>query len=259
MREGNRLYEQLLNRLLQPRGGRTATREDVDPVYAFFLRMVADPQLSPEQFMTENCKCDPKENCKCDPSAFTAVLLLEESLSRYRGAKGNGKLPDPVASLGLVMPGHGFRFYYFIGGGGQGQVFYARRESGVPKEVAIKAIYPTRENQALVDNEIDCSNRIADHNHVVRFLYSAENAQVPGAVFAVMDFVHGVSLDRLLPDSDSPEGLPWREVVELGVQACTDWRPCAPWDCTTATSSPATFSSTGVSESATWGWPPRSN
>lgn len=138
---------------------------------------------------------------------------------RQLGSESDASFEDDVAirsRLGVELPG-GFRVRRFIGRGGMGAVFEARRR-GDPRKYAIKFLHPELAGRASsVARFRREANILAalDNEHIVavRDVGHADDA----APFIAMELLRGQSLRALLSRTVP---VPTRRAVELAVQAC---------------------------------------
>jgi len=130
-------------------------------------------------------------------------------------------LPDEDRLLqpGTRLPG-GFIVVHEIARGGFAAVFLAEKPQldGSARAYAIKALKPDLLESDRARRSFEREARITmdlAHDHIVTLRDSGWYGRIP---FLVFDYADGRSADGLL--ADHPHGVPWREVVRIGVDLC---------------------------------------
>jgi serine/threonine-protein kinase len=105
-----------------------------------------------------------------------------------------------------------------IGAGGMGTVYLARHQA-TGQEVAIKVLPAAMAREpgfvARFNREIEAMRQLADANENIVQLY--ESGEHAGTYYYAMEYVPGETLTaRLLRE----KRLPWRQVIDFGVQIC---------------------------------------
>lgn len=109
-----------------------------------------------------------------------------------------------------------FRLESVLGSGAMGIVFKATHEA-TGRKAAVKIVQgEVAENSKLLERfsrEAEIVKQFR-HPNIVRWLATGK---YKGTYYFAMEYVEGTTLDKVLQDRDH---LPWREVVELGIQIC---------------------------------------
>lgn len=111
-----------------------------------------------------------------------------------------------------------FRIVSLLGSGAMGVVYKAVHEpTGQPAAVKVITAEHTAKGTAAdrFERESEILQKLK-HPNIVRFLGVGK---YKGTRYFAMEFVDGVTLDRRLEQGDG--FLPWREVVEIGIQICS--------------------------------------
>lgn len=145
--------------------------------------------------------------------------------ARFGYAVGSyGAIHDPTQQANVPMIGKqlgGWLIERELGRGGMGTVYLARRQAtdhpAPAQDAALKVLAPelAKESGFLhrFQREIDALARL-DHPNIVHFYEAGTDS---GIYYYAMEYVSGRTIEELLHDR---ERIPWREVVEMGLQIC---------------------------------------
>jgi serine/threonine-protein kinase len=109
-----------------------------------------------------------------------------------------------------------FRLEEVLGSGAMGVVFRGTHET-TGRPVAVKIVHAELSQKGKVFDRFEREAEILKqfrHPHIVRWLAWG---RFRGTSYFAMEYVDGPTLERILQDRGE---LPWREVVELGIQLC---------------------------------------
>ena len=109
-----------------------------------------------------------------------------------------------------------FRLEEILGSGAMGVVFRATHES-TGRRAAVKIVHGELAQKGKVFDRFEREAEILKqfrHPNIVRWLAWG---RFKGTSYFAMEYVEGVTLEKMLQDRGE---IPWREVVELGIQLC---------------------------------------
>lgn len=109
-----------------------------------------------------------------------------------------------------------FRLEETLGSGAMGIVFRATHET-TGRQAAVKIVHGELGQKGKVFDRFQREAEILKgfrHPNIVRWLAWG---RFKGTSYFAMEYVEGITLDRMLQDRGE---IPWREVVELGIQLC---------------------------------------
>jgi serine/threonine-protein kinase len=133
------------------------------------------------------------------------------------GGIGNGVVAIMSEPDGLIGEKLGsFRIESVLGAGAMGVVYRGTNES-TGRAAAVKVVSGDLSQQSKIYERFQREAEILQqfrHPNIVRFLAVG---RFRGTSYIAMEYVQGVTLEKILQDR---ERLPWREVVELGIQIC---------------------------------------
>ena len=111
-----------------------------------------------------------------------------------------------------------FRILSILGSGAMGIVYKAIHEPS-ERQAAVKVITLEHSGKGTAADRFEREAEILEklkHPNIVRYLGVGKSK---GTRYFAMEFVDGITLDRYLEQGDG--FLPWKEVVEIGIQICS--------------------------------------